>query len=88
MLGLRSDLASFSAADDVLTVLATFLMCLVLFPMLADIGQALGAAGESRVFARNGPLGRHLLRSGPDHVVASASRVEGVVCAQDSEEPG
>jgi hypothetical protein len=52
MLGLRSDLASFSAADDVLTVLATFLMCLVLFPMLADIGQALRGLRESRASSR------------------------------------
>jgi hypothetical protein len=52
MLGLRSDLAPFSAGDHALTVLATFLVCLGLFPMLTDIGQVLRRPRDIRTSSR------------------------------------
>lgn len=52
MLGLRSDLVPFSTGDDALTVLATFLVCLVLFPMLTDIGQVLRRPQDIRTSSR------------------------------------
>ena len=51
---LRADLPRFSLGDSALTLLGTLLVCLALYPMMTDMGQAL----RGRRAARKGPSQR------------------------------